>query len=62
MFAKIRTAGIESQCKVEQIAGDNLIKIEGRRAWQVAGEGDLVHTTFHYKEIIESALELARSS
>jgi hypothetical protein len=61
MFAKIKTAGSESQCKVEQIAGDNLIKIDGRRAWQVAGDGDLVHTAFHYKEIPESALELARN-
>ena len=56
MFAKIKTAGSESQCKVEQTAADNLLTIDSAGGRQVAGAADLVHTAFHSKDIPESAL------
>jgi len=56
MFAKIKTAGTESQCKVEQIAAENPFTIDERQGWQVAGAGDLVHTAFHSKDIPQAAL------
>jgi hypothetical protein len=56
MFAKSKTAGSESQCKVEEIEADNPLTIDQHRGWQVAGEGTLFHTAFHSKDISEFAL------